>query len=230
MKYVSSSKNEENGSGGSISFASYYNDHMVLQRGPKSNIIWGYATTVGSMVSVTLSGKPPVTTHVVEGPMAGKATWKVQLSPVSDPGPYEISVESDDGNTKIVDVLFGDVWLCSGQSNMQFTLPQFGPDKQCPRMLRFGPDKQRPLMFKFGPDKQRPLMFTFGPDKQCPLMFKFGPDKHAHLSSSLDQINNAQLCSHLDQINMLTVENTIPKIKCGTDTEHSVTLEFCQET
>ncbi|KAK3611044.1 hypothetical protein CHS0354_017470 [Potamilus streckersoni] len=97
---------------------------MVLQKAPKRNIIWGYASTVSSMVTVTLSGHPPVTTQVVDFPMAGKATWKVQLSPVSDPGPYEIYVESVDGNIQIVDILFGDVWLCSGQSNMEFTLPQ----------------------------------------------------------------------------------------------------------
>lgn len=41
---------------------------------------------------------------------------------MSGPGPYEINISSSEGTLTMTDVMFGDVWLCSGQSNMQFTL------------------------------------------------------------------------------------------------------------
>lgn len=45
------------------------------------------------------------------------------MDPVPHGGPYVISVTAADGSTiSIKDVMFGDVWICSGQSNMQFTV------------------------------------------------------------------------------------------------------------
>ena len=41
-----------------FAFASYYGDHMVLQRGPQQAILWGYGPSPGSNVTVLLSGKP----------------------------------------------------------------------------------------------------------------------------------------------------------------------------
>jgi sialate O-acetylesterase len=48
--------------------------------------------------------------------------WKVKLPAQTSPGPHEIQVESSEGFLSFVDVMFGDVWICSGQSNMQFTM------------------------------------------------------------------------------------------------------------
>ena len=48
--------------------------------------------------------------------------WKMKLPPEGHPGPYSITVKSSEGEVTINDVMFGDVWLCSGQSNMQFTM------------------------------------------------------------------------------------------------------------
>ena len=51
--------------------------------------------------------------------------WRVTLPPTTDIGPYVITAKSQKyGNISLSDVLFGDVWICSGQSNMQFTVPQ----------------------------------------------------------------------------------------------------------
>lgn len=41
---------------------------------------------------------------------------------ISAEGPEVITILSSEGSLKIADVMFGDIWLCSGQSNMQFTL------------------------------------------------------------------------------------------------------------
>ena len=48
----------------------------------------------------------------------GSVVWRVTIDPMSEPGPYVITVTSGDESIKIDDVLFGEVWFCSGQSNM----------------------------------------------------------------------------------------------------------------
>jgi sialate O-acetylesterase len=58
-----------------------------------------------------------------------ESIWSVTLDPVSDEGPFDIHVSQPLANGTLVtitihDVLFGDVWICSGQSNMQMTLSQ----------------------------------------------------------------------------------------------------------
>jgi sialate O-acetylesterase len=57
----------------------------------------------------------------------GESIWSVTLDPVSDEGPFDIHVSQPLANGTLVtitlhDVLFGDVWICSGQSNMQLTV------------------------------------------------------------------------------------------------------------
>jgi sialate O-acetylesterase len=56
-----------------------------------------------------------------------ESIWSVTLDPVSEEGPFDIHVSQPLANGTLVtitlhDVLFGDVWLCSGQSNMQLTV------------------------------------------------------------------------------------------------------------
>ena len=51
-----------------------------------------------------------------------QGTWKVLLEPESSAGPFSIVALSEGKAIHLNDVLFGDVWLCSGQSNMAFTL------------------------------------------------------------------------------------------------------------
>lgn len=49
--------------------------------------------------------------------------WKVELNPLTVGGPYKLAVESENGEKLILDdILSGDIWLCAGQSNMQYTL------------------------------------------------------------------------------------------------------------
>ena len=44
------------------------------------------------------------------------------LPAITDPGPFVVDVRSSDGHVTLNDVLFGDVWVCSGQSNMEFEM------------------------------------------------------------------------------------------------------------
>ncbi|MCB9263964.1 MAG: hypothetical protein H6558_02950 [Lewinellaceae bacterium] len=51
--------------------------------------------------------------------------WKILLPPTSAGGPYTMYIEAEN-SLKVEDVLFGEVWLCGGQSNMQYTLDMLG--------------------------------------------------------------------------------------------------------
>jgi sialate O-acetylesterase len=89
-------------------------DHMVLQQ-KQSNPIWGWDTP-GTKVTVTFAGQNK------SGTAGSDGRWEVKLDPVlANAKPQTISIA---GSTKrdVQDVLVGEVWMCSGQSNMGFTL------------------------------------------------------------------------------------------------------------
>ena len=53
--------------------------------------------------------------------------WRVLLDPVTEPGPFTVVAileGFDDYTIQLQDVLFGDVWLCAGEDNMQFSVRQ----------------------------------------------------------------------------------------------------------
>lgn len=84
-------------------------DSMILQRNIPVNI-WGWAS-VGEKVSVTINKKVYRTKTGADG------KWKLQLAAIRAGGPYTMQVRGK--NTIVIhDIYFGDVWLCSGQSNM----------------------------------------------------------------------------------------------------------------
>ncbi len=91
-------------------------DHMVLQQ-KQANPIWGWDTP-GTKVTVVFNGKTAAADTGADG------RWQVKLEPLpADATPQTITIT---GSSKrdIQDVLVGEVWMCSGQSNMGFTLNQ----------------------------------------------------------------------------------------------------------
>lgn len=91
-----------------------FGDHMVLQEGIKLPI-WGTAQP-GEAVTVTVDKE----TSVAKADSDGK--WQVELPPIPEnQNPVTVTVAGHNTLT-FHDVLIGDVWLCSGQSNMQFNL------------------------------------------------------------------------------------------------------------
>jgi sialate O-acetylesterase len=84
-------------------------DGMVLQRDTRL-IIWGWASP-GEKVQIKLNKKTASTTTGSDG------SWKISLPPMAAGGPYTMEVK---GNNTITlnNILLGDVWFCSGQSNM----------------------------------------------------------------------------------------------------------------
>jgi len=54
--------------------------------------------------------------------------WLITLDPVTAGGPYEMEIQSDNHTTVIKDIYYGDVWLCSGQSNMEMQMDRLRDD------------------------------------------------------------------------------------------------------
>uniref|UniRef100_UPI00325C346D Sialic acid acetylesterase n=1 Tax=Cavia porcellus TaxID=10141 RepID=UPI00325C346D len=108
-------------------FASYIDNYMVLQKEPAGAVIWGFGIP-GATVTVTLCQGQQAIMKKVTSVKAHTNTWMVVLDPMKPGGPYEVmaqqSLWSRNFTVQVHDVLFGDVWLCSGQSNMQMTVLQ----------------------------------------------------------------------------------------------------------
>jgi sialate O-acetylesterase len=88
-----------------------FGSHMVLQR-QKPIVIWGWAQP-GEIVTVKLDSSEQTTQA------NDKGEWKVTLPAMEAGGPYELTI-SGSSTIKLEDILIGEVWLCSGQSNMEF--------------------------------------------------------------------------------------------------------------
>lgn len=97
---------------GGLSVAEVFGSHMVLQRN-KPIPIWGKANH-NQEVQVGFAGK----TLRAKGDVDGN--WKVTFPARKEGGPFEITVSSGKEKVTFEDVLIGEVWICSGQSNMTF--------------------------------------------------------------------------------------------------------------
>lgn len=144
---------------------------MVLQRG-KPIPVWGQAEP-GERVSVTFRKK------VYEATADASGNWQVTLPSQKAGGPYILEVRGEKSEVReINDVLVGDVWLCSGQSNIDVTIelvyPQYGKvidDYENPNIRMFrvqtdtdthGPKKDvRPTPINWKPvTKQNAWLFS----------------------------------------------------------------------
>ena len=98
-----------------VTLPNIFGDHMVLQR-EHANPVWGQADA-GEKVTVRFDGQSHTTTATAEG------TWRVKLNPMdASAEPKVLQVSGLNNQVSISDVLVGEVWICSGQSNMQWPL------------------------------------------------------------------------------------------------------------
>lgn len=96
-----------------VSVADIFSDNMVLQRNTDLKV-WGNAVS-GEKITVSFNGQKLKTKADKKG------KWAVVLQPMKAGGPFDMTVE---GKNEIIlkNILIGDVWICSGQSNMQWTV------------------------------------------------------------------------------------------------------------
>jgi sialate O-acetylesterase len=97
-----------------LGLARLFSDHAVLQR-DQPIAVWGTAGA-GRKLTVTLAG------HIVNGSANAHGKWRIELPPQPAGGPYALTVTSDGQTVSRADILVGDVYLCSGQSNMEFAV------------------------------------------------------------------------------------------------------------
>ncbi|MEM8782084.1 MAG: sialate O-acetylesterase [Planctomycetota bacterium] len=93
----------------SLRLGAPFTDHMVFQAEAPVRV-WGWDAP-GSEVTVTLAG------HEGSAIAGGDGYWLAELPEVVDVGPYELTVAGSEQIT-LTDVVAGEVWFCSGQSNM----------------------------------------------------------------------------------------------------------------
>jgi sialate O-acetylesterase len=98
---------------GDVKVPAIFGSHMVLQREQKDRI-WGWADP-GEEVAVMINGQRHATKA---GP---DRSWHVELDPMLAGGPYTLSIQGKNTLT-FDDVLVGEVWICSGQSNMEWPM------------------------------------------------------------------------------------------------------------
>ena len=98
---------------GEVTLPRIFSDGVILQRETELRI-WGWASA-GEELTLTLGDRSYETQADQQG------NWEIILPPQVAGGPYEMIIEA---NNKIIihDILFGDVWVCSGQSNMELTM------------------------------------------------------------------------------------------------------------
>lgn len=100
-----------------VTLPKIFGDNMVLQRN-KPIPVWGWATA-GETVTVRFNGQTVTAT-------AGKnGKWMATLKQAPAGGPYQLVIKGSNSIT-ISNVLVGEVWICSGQSNMEMPIEGWG--------------------------------------------------------------------------------------------------------
>ncbi|HEX8712806.1 MAG TPA: sialate O-acetylesterase, partial [Terracidiphilus sp.] len=87
---------------------------MVLQRG-KLDTIWGWSEP-GDKIRVQIAN------HTASAVAGSDRRWQVRIEPPPAGGPYTVKVTGLHQTSELHNVMVGDVWLCGGQSNMEFSL------------------------------------------------------------------------------------------------------------
>ena len=100
---------------GGLSLATVFMNHMVLQQN-SLHVFFGKANA-GETVTATFNGE--VQTCVANA----SGDWKLTFKPAPAGGPYQFEVSAGKNQTILLDdILVGEVWICAGQSNMEFEL------------------------------------------------------------------------------------------------------------
>lgn len=103
---------------GQIKLPRLISDGMVLQRDTQLKI-WGWASE-NEVVNVEFAGQKAETRADATG------AWEVELNPLAAGGPFAMTVRGKD-TVRVNDILIGEVWVCSGQSNMEINMQRASP-------------------------------------------------------------------------------------------------------
>ena len=202
--------------GADITLPSFFSDHMVLQSGAPVPV-WGTAEPEET-VTVEFEGQK----KTVQADTAGK--WSVKLDPLSVNGvAHELSVTATPKSKvpirKISDVLVGEVWLCSGQSNMGFTVNRaqdFDAEKAAatfPKIRMFTVTSGAAVEPQ---DKCRGQWAVCSPDTVggfSAAAYFFGRDIQAKLGFPVGLINSSVGGTEIEAWISLDAQKNVPEVK-----------------
>jgi sialate O-acetylesterase len=103
-----------------ISFYKVFSNHAVVQR-ERPIVFSGYNAVPNSVIKGTFAGTEVSSMSQADG------TWSVTFPAMAAGGPYDLTVTSGDETIGLTDLLVGEVWLCSGQSNMEMPMNSNDP-------------------------------------------------------------------------------------------------------
>jgi autotransporter-associated beta strand protein len=104
-----------------------FSSHMVLQR-DADDPVWGWAAP-GITVTVKVYNQNAALVQTRTAVAGSDGRWRVSVGPfglVANNAPCSVTISDGATTLTLTDVLIGDVWLCTGQSNMQFSLNEIG--------------------------------------------------------------------------------------------------------
>jgi len=104
-----------------LTVCNLFSNHMVLQQQTEVSF-WGKATPGGNLSVSASWGKKALATVNTNG------DWRLKIATPIAGGPYTITIKTSDSSITIQDVLIGEVWLASGQSNMDLPLAGWPPN------------------------------------------------------------------------------------------------------
>lgn len=173
---------------------------MVLQRGQAAPI-WGTANPQES-VTVRFAGQTKSTRADASG------NWRVALDPLTASStPAEMSIAGAGPGLVVRDILIGEVWLCSGQSNMEFPM-RGGPGfRQLPPMADALASANHPAIRLFKVEKNDQQFTTTGWSACTPesaagfsaVGYFFGKELHQELNVPIGLIQSAWGGSHIER-------------------------------
>jgi sialate O-acetylesterase len=201
-------------SGASLRLPALISDNMVLQC-DRTVPIWGWAEP-GQQVRVVLGDQTKTTVADVTG------HWRVSLDALPAGGPYEMTVSADT-ELKVHNIAAGEVWLCSGQSNMAFMLqgstkgPETVANSTNPNLRHFkveGPATARPL------DNTKGRWELSAPDvagKFTAVGYYFGRRIQSELGVPVGLINASVGGTPVEAWTSYEALSVMPKVKAETD-------------
>lgn len=102
------------GSESPVRLARLFGDGMVMQRGARVPV-WGWAAP-GAKVHVTFDGRS------YDATVGRNGGWRVTLPAMAPGGRHTLTAAAGGARVRVRDIVVGDVWICSGQSNMEYML------------------------------------------------------------------------------------------------------------
>ncbi len=96
-----------------LKLAKIFSSEMMIQRG-ETVPVWGWSTP-GTEVVLRWDDSPPF--HTIT---SKQGEWEIKLPPTTKKGPHRMEVRSGSENVIVENIIAGDIWLCAGQSNMEW--------------------------------------------------------------------------------------------------------------